>query len=78
MEELKTLRKLNSILQGHPDKLKTPGVDMTTGSLGQGLSLGVGMALEGKLVKIRLLCFCCVRGWGTKRRNGLGGSSLCS
>ena len=51
MEELKTLRKINSILQGHPDKLKTPGVDMTTGSLGQGLSLGVGMALEGKLVK---------------------------
>ena len=51
IKELKTLRKINSILQGHPDKLKTPGVDMTTGSLGQGLSLGVGMALEGKLVK---------------------------
>ncbi len=49
MKELKTLRKINSILQGHPDKLKTPGVDMTTGSLGQGLSLGVGMALEGKM-----------------------------
>ncbi|MBN2396037.1 MAG: transketolase [Candidatus Atribacteria bacterium] len=51
MKELKTLRQLNSILQGHPDKLKTPGVDMTTGSLGQGLSIGVGMALEGKLEK---------------------------
>lgn len=51
MKELKTLRKFGSILQGHPDKLKTPGVDMTTGSLGQGLSLGVGMALEGKLQK---------------------------
>ena len=50
IKELKTLRQINSILQGHPDKLKTPGVDMTTGSLGQGLSLGVGMALEGKLV----------------------------
>jgi len=51
MKELKTLRKFESILQGHPDMLKTPGVDITTGSLGQGLSLGVGMALEGKLVK---------------------------
>jgi len=51
MKELKTLRKFESILQGHPDMVKTPGVDITTGSLGQGLSLGVGMALEGKLVK---------------------------
>ena len=46
---LKTLRQFESILQGHPDMRKTPGVDMTTGSLGHGLSLGVGMALEGKL-----------------------------
>lgn len=51
IKELKTLRKFGSILQGHPDKRKTPGVDMTTGSLGQGLSFGVGMALEGKLEK---------------------------
>lgn len=51
MKELKTLRKFESILQGHPDMRKTPGIDTTTGSLGQGLSLGVGMALEGKLVK---------------------------
>jgi transketolase len=50
-EELKKLRQFESILQGHPDKLKTPGVDMTTGSLGQGLSLAVGMALEGKLMR---------------------------
>jgi transketolase len=46
---LKTLRKLNSILQGHADMRKTPGVDMTVGSLGQGISAGVGMALGGKL-----------------------------
>lgn len=46
---LMTLRKLNSILQGHADMLKTPGVDMTVGSLGQGLSAGVGMALGGRL-----------------------------
>lgn len=48
---LKTLRKLGSILQGHPDMNKTPGVDMTTGSLGQGLSCAVGMALGAKLDK---------------------------
>ena len=46
---LGTLRRLNSILQGHPDMLKTPGIDMTAGSLGHGLSAGVGMALSGKL-----------------------------
>ena len=48
---LKTLRKLNSILQGHADMIKTPGVDMTVGSLGQGISAGLGMALSGKLRK---------------------------
>ncbi len=46
---LKTLRKLNSILQGHADMKKTPGVDFTVGSLGQGICGGVGMALAGKL-----------------------------
>lgn len=46
---LGTLRQLNSILQGHADMIKTPGVDMTVGSLGQGLSAGLGMALSGKL-----------------------------
>ena len=45
---LKTLRKLNSILQGHADMKKTPGVDMTVGSLGQGICAGIGMALAGK------------------------------
>jgi transketolase len=48
---LGTLRKLNSILQGHPDMNKTPGVDMTAGSLGQGLCAGLGIALSGKLRK---------------------------
>jgi transketolase len=46
---LGTLRRLNSILQGHPDMNKTPGIDMTAGSLGHGLSAGLGMALSGKL-----------------------------
>ena len=48
---LGTLRRLDSILQGHPDMKKTPGIDMTAGSLGQGLSVGLGMALSGKLRK---------------------------
>ena len=48
-EELKTLRKIGSRLQGHPDMKHIPGVDMTTGSLGQGISAACGMALSGKL-----------------------------
>ncbi len=46
---LKTLRKPDSILQGHPDMKGVPGVDMSTGSLGQGISAACGMALAGKL-----------------------------
>lgn len=49
--ELKTLRDLGSILQGHPDMNKTPGVDFSTGSLGQGLSAANGMALAAKYKK---------------------------
>lgn len=49
VEELKSFRNINSKLQGHPDKNKVPGVDMTTGSLGQGLSAANGMAIAGKL-----------------------------
>lgn len=44
-----TFDHINSILQGHPDMRKTPGIDMSTGSLGQGLSVAVGMALGAKL-----------------------------
>jgi len=47
--ELACFRQLGGSLQGHPDMTKTPGVDMTTGSLGHGLSVGIGMALGGKL-----------------------------
>lgn len=49
VEELKTLRHIGSFLQGHPDMKGTPGVDMSSGSLGQGISAAVGMALAGKL-----------------------------
>ena len=49
VEELKTLRKIGSRLQGHPVLGKIPGVDMSTGSLGQGVSAACGMALSGKI-----------------------------
>ncbi len=48
-ETLMTLRKLGSILQGHPDSKKCPGVEISSGSLGQGLSAALGMALAGRL-----------------------------
>ena len=49
VEDLKTLRHTGSYLQGHPDMKHIPGVDMSSGSLGQGLSCAVGMALGAKL-----------------------------
>ncbi|MBE5939456.1 MAG: transketolase [Lachnospiraceae bacterium] len=49
VEDLKTLRQLGSYLQGHPDMKHIPGVDMSSGSLGQGISTAVGMALSAKL-----------------------------
>lgn len=49
VEELKTLRKPGSFLQGHPDMRGTPGCDMSSGSLGQGISVACGMALASKL-----------------------------
>ena len=49
VEELKNLRKLDSRLQGHPDMTLTPGVDMSAGSLGLGISSAAGMALAGKI-----------------------------
>jgi transketolase len=51
VEDLKTLRKNGSFLQGHPSMKLCPGVDMSTGSLGQGISAAVGMALGAKLAK---------------------------
>jgi transketolase len=47
-QHLWTLREINSILQGHPDMTRTPGVEMSTGSLGMGFSAAIGMALAGK------------------------------
>lgn len=59
-EEITTFRKINSRLQGHPDKKKLPGVEFSTGSLGQGLSGACGMALAGKLDKKDYRVFCLI------------------
>ncbi|MBQ3691919.1 MAG: transketolase, partial [Clostridia bacterium] len=49
LEELPKLRKVGAMLQGHPDMKGTPGIDMSSGSLGQGISAACGMALAGKI-----------------------------
>ena len=58
VEDLKTFRKINSYLQGHPDKKNIPGVDMSTGSLGQGLSVANGMAISAKLDNKNYRVYC--------------------
>ncbi len=59
-ELLWTLRKLGSPLQGHPDSKKLPGIEASTGSLGNGISQAVGMALAAKVLKKRYKVFCIV------------------
>jgi transketolase len=58
VSELKTLRKINSRLQGHPVLGTAPGIEASTGSLGQGLSIALGMALAAKLDKSGVRVFC--------------------
>lgn len=58
VEELMTLRKLNSRLQGHPSRKDLPGIETSTGSLGQGLSVAVGICLGLKLDKMRNRVYC--------------------
>lgn len=58
IEDLKTFRNINSYLQGHPDRKHIPGVDMTTGSLGQGLSAANGMAIAGKIDNKNYRVYC--------------------
>jgi len=59
-DELKNIKAIGSMLQGHPDVIRTPGIEAGTGSLGQGLSIGLGMALGLKLdllsAKVYVLC----------------------
>ncbi len=59
-EDLWRLRQIDSHLQGHPDMNKTPGIDASTGSLGQGISIAVGMALAAKTRKAGYRVFCVI------------------
>ena len=59
-EELLSLRKLNSRLQGHPDRNRLPGIEASTGSLGQGLSVALGMAMTGKISKMDYRVYCLI------------------
>jgi transketolase len=59
-KELGTLKELGSILQGHPEKRRMPGIEAYTGSLGQGLSVACGMAMAGKIDKKDYKVFCIV------------------
>ncbi len=63
-EDLRTLRKLGSHLQGHPDSKKTPGVEISTGSLGQGLAVANGMALALRIDGLREPTVYCLLGDG--------------
>ena len=58
VEKLKTFRNINSNLQGHPDMNKVPGVDISSGSLGQGLSCANGMAIAGKMDNKNYRVYC--------------------
>src|SRR5699024_10993792 len=60
IEELKTFDGMHSRLQAHPDKLLLPGLDMSTGSLGQGISTAVGMALGAKLKNENFITHCMI------------------
>jgi transketolase len=59
-EKLSTLKELGTILQGHPEMLRVPGIEANTGSLGQGLSISCGIALAGKLDKKDYHVYCVV------------------
>lgn len=63
VEDLKTFRQLGSYLQGHPDMKNIPGIDMSSGSLGQGLSVSVGMAIAARMDKIDYRVYTILRRW---------------
>ena len=77
VDELKTLRKLGSRLQGHPDMRKTPGVEMSTGSLGQGISAAIGFALAGKLDR-KLYTVYCLIGDGESNEGEVWEAAMCA
>lgn len=59
-EKLMTLRQIESPLQGHPDRVRLPGIEASTGSLGQGLSIALGMALASKIDNNRFHVYCMI------------------
>jgi transketolase len=59
-EELYHLKEIGSMLQGHPDMLKVPGIEANTGSLGQGLSIAAGIAAAGKIDKLNYKVYCVI------------------
>ena len=75
--ELTNLRHLNSYLQGHPDMKKVCGVDFSTGSLGQGLSISNGMAMSSKLNRKWSKSILSSRRWRNTRRTSLGSGYVC-
>jgi transketolase len=70
LEELKTLRKINSRLQGHPHRGALPGVETTSGPLGSGLSQAIGMALAARLDKKKYHIYCLMS-------DALGSGNVC-
>lgn len=76
-EEIRSLRHTGAMLQGHPDMKGTPGVDMSTGSLGQGISAAAGMALAGKLDGRGLPGICDPWRRRDRRGPGLGSGDVC-
>ena len=77
VEDLKTLRKIGSYLQGHPNMNETPGVDMSTGSLGQGISAACGMALGAKHAGKPINVFAIVGDGEVEEGEVLGGLYVC-
>ena len=75
--ELQKLRKTNGILQGHPYNMTTPGIEISTGSLGQGLSVANGMALASKLDKAKWRVYVLNGGWRVPGRPNLGSRHVC-
>ena len=76
-EELMSLRKTGSRLQGHPDRSKLPGLEASTGSLGQGLSIAVGMAVAGKMDKENYRIYCMV-GDGESQSGQIWEAAMCA
>ena len=76
-DEYKGLRSLHAMLQGHPTMQKTPGLDMTSGSLGNGLGIAVGMAIAGKYLK-KDYCTYVIMGDGELQEGSIWEAAMCA